>query len=59
MPVSLDISEARILAAANQLISLGLKDAGYEYVNLDVSLLSMTPVDLADVMDSHRIAGRK
>jgi alpha-galactosidase len=31
----IDISEAKILAAANQFVSLGLKDAGYEYVNID------------------------
>lgn len=31
-----DISEAKILAAANDMVSLGLQDAGYEYVNLDV-----------------------
>ncbi|KAL4265864.1 Alpha-galactosidase [Pleurotus pulmonarius] len=30
-----DINEAKIIAAASQLISLGLKDAGYEYVNID------------------------
>ncbi|KIK67154.1 glycoside hydrolase family 27 protein [Collybiopsis luxurians FD-317 M1] len=29
------ISEAKVLAAANSFISLGLKDAGYEYVNID------------------------
>lgn len=30
-----DISEAKVLAAANQFVSLGLKDAGYQYVNID------------------------
>ncbi|KAG6876651.1 hypothetical protein C0993_001515 [Termitomyces sp. T159_Od127] len=30
-----DINEAKILAAADQIVSLGLKDAGYEYVNID------------------------
>ncbi|KAJ8486911.1 hypothetical protein ONZ45_g14505 [Pleurotus djamor] len=30
-----DINETKLLAAANQFISLGLKDAGYEYVNID------------------------
>jgi len=30
-----NISEARVLAAANQIVSLGLKDAGYNYVNID------------------------
>ncbi|KAF8919909.1 glycoside hydrolase superfamily [Mucidula mucida] len=29
------ISEAKVLAAANSFISLGLKDAGYEYINID------------------------
>ncbi|KAF8894105.1 glycoside hydrolase [Infundibulicybe gibba] len=30
-----DINEAKILAAANQFVSLGLKTAGYVYVNID------------------------
>lgn len=30
-----NISEAKILAAADQFVSLGLKDAGYTYVNID------------------------
>ncbi|KAF8971114.1 glycoside hydrolase [Flammula alnicola] len=30
-----NINETKILAAANQFISLGLKDAGYQYVNID------------------------
>lgn len=30
-----DISEQKFLDAANLMISLGLKDAGYEYVNID------------------------
>jgi alpha-galactosidase len=30
------ISESVILAAAKQFVSLGLKDAGYQYVNIDV-----------------------
>jgi alpha-galactosidase len=29
------ISESVILAAANQFVSLGLKDAGYQYINID------------------------
>ncbi|KAJ7497251.1 glycoside hydrolase [Mycena latifolia] len=29
------ISEAKVLAAANQFISLGLKTAGYQYINID------------------------
>ncbi|KAF5370766.1 hypothetical protein D9758_001833 [Tetrapyrgos nigripes] len=30
-----DINESKVLAAANAFISLGLKDAGYQYVNVD------------------------
>ncbi|KAJ8694707.1 hypothetical protein PTI98_007359 [Pleurotus ostreatus] len=30
-----DINENKTLAAANQFVSLGLKDVGYEYVNID------------------------
>src|SRR5689334_15560450 len=32
----LDISESRLMLAANAFVSLGLKDVGYEYVNIDV-----------------------
>ncbi|KAG8680590.1 hypothetical protein FRC08_016182, partial [Ceratobasidium sp. 394] len=32
-----NINDAKIRAAADQLVSLGLKDAGYTYVNIDVS----------------------
>lgn len=35
-----DINEAKILGAANDLVSLGLKTAGYQYVNIDVRVLS-------------------
>lgn len=35
-----DINEAKVLAAANSFVSLGLKDAGYQYVNIDVSITS-------------------
>lgn len=39
----LGISEAKVVAAANSFVSLGLKDAGYQYVNIDVcNLLSTT-----------------
>lgn len=31
-----DINEAKVVAAANQFVSLGLKAAGYQYVNIDV-----------------------
>ncbi|GLB42416.1 putative melibiase [Lyophyllum shimeji] len=34
-----NINEAKVLGAANQFLSLGLKDAGYQYVNIDVGLL--------------------
>jgi alpha-galactosidase len=27
------VSEAKIMTAANEIVNLGLKDAGYEYVN--------------------------
>lgn len=37
--IPLDINADKVLAAANQFISLGLKDVGYEYVNIDVSNL--------------------
>ncbi|TFL01475.1 glycoside hydrolase [Pterulicium gracile] len=30
-----DVSDAKVLAAANSFVSLGLKDAGYQYVNID------------------------
>lgn len=32
-----DISEDKVIAAAQSFVDLGLKDAGYEYVNVDVS----------------------
>lgn len=37
-----DINAAKILAAANQMVSLGLKDVGYQYVNIDVRFLKCT-----------------
>jgi len=30
-----NVDEAKIMTAANEVVSLGLKDAGYEYVNID------------------------
>ena len=33
----LDINEEKVVAAAEQFIALGLRDAGYEYINIDVS----------------------
>ncbi|PVH74672.1 glycoside hydrolase family 27 protein [Cadophora sp. DSE1049] len=30
-----DIDETKIMAAANQVVKLGLKDVGYEYINID------------------------
>lgn len=36
---SSDINEAKIISAANYFISLGLKTAGYEYINIDVRVL--------------------
>lgn len=38
---SQDINEAKVLAAANQFVSLGLKAAGYQYINIDVSMPSI------------------
>jgi alpha-galactosidase len=32
------ISETAVLAAAQSFIALGLREAGYEYVNIDVCL---------------------
>ncbi|KAF5389464.1 hypothetical protein D9757_004251 [Collybiopsis confluens] len=34
-PVHIGINEAKVIAAANSFISLGLKDAGYQYINID------------------------
>ncbi|KAG4417400.1 alpha-glucosidase maltase [Cadophora malorum] len=30
-----DVDESKIMAAANQVVKLGLKDVGYEYINID------------------------
>lgn len=49
-----DISEAKILAAANQFMALGLKAAGYQYINVDVpDSASLTSLPYS----SNRIAG--
>ncbi|KAL4263728.1 Alpha-galactosidase [Pleurotus pulmonarius] len=37
-----NINEEKILAAANQFVSLGLQDVGYEYVNIDDCWATMT-----------------
>ncbi len=37
-----EISEAAVLAAAHSFVSLGLRKAGYEYVNIDVCLSPTT-----------------
>ena len=34
--LAIDINEDKILAAANQFISLGLAKAGYQFINIDV-----------------------
>lgn len=39
------ISETAVLAAAQSFITLGLREAGYEYVNIDVCL---SPITLCD-----------
>jgi alpha-galactosidase len=33
-----DIDSTKIMTAANQMVSLGLKDAGYEYINSEFCL---------------------
>jgi alpha-galactosidase len=38
--VHADISEEKVLSVALQFVSLGLRDVGYEYVNIDVCLSS-------------------
>ncbi len=40
-----DINEDKILAAANDFVSLGLAKAGYQYVNIDVSSTRALPED--------------
>ena len=37
-----DINETKILSAAQDFVSLGLKDAGYAYVNIDVGEMFMS-----------------
>jgi hypothetical protein len=37
---SCDVDETKILTAANEIVNLGLKDVGYEYVNSKPSLLN-------------------
>ncbi|KAI9509426.1 glycoside hydrolase [Russula earlei] len=48
-----EISEERVLTAAKTFVSLGLKEAGYEYVNIDDcwSLLERDPVTNEQVPD--------
>jgi hypothetical protein len=41
----LDVDESKVMAAAKSFVSLGLKDAGYEYVNIDVSSLFLRTID--------------
>jgi hypothetical protein len=33
-----DINSTKVMTAANQVVSLGLKDAGYEYINSEFYL---------------------
>lgn len=40
---SCNVSEDKIMTAANSLVSLGLKDAGYEYVNSELEII-LTPL---------------
>jgi hypothetical protein len=37
-----EISETAVLSAAHSLVSLGLRKAGYEYVNIDVYISPTT-----------------
>jgi hypothetical protein len=37
-----NIDESKMLAAANQMVSLGLKAAGYQYVNIDVRYINLS-----------------
>jgi alpha-galactosidase len=41
---SSDINATKVMIAAQAFVSLGLKDVGYEYVNIDVSLLPHSKV---------------
>ncbi|KAG8807266.1 hypothetical protein FRC17_004548, partial [Serendipita sp. 399] len=43
-----DINEAKVLAAADQFISLGLKDVGYQYVNIDDCWSNITGRDTSN-----------
>lgn len=52
-----DISEAKILAAADQFVSLGLKDAGYTYVNIDVGQTQSLHI-YSLTTSANRIAGQ-
>ncbi len=53
-----DINETKVLNAANQFISLGLADAGYEYVNIDVCAPAFFTCLWSQNYVSGRIAGR-
>ena len=55
----LEINEMRVLSAANQFVSLGLKKAGYKYINIDVSYLCMQNRCLYTSIGASRIAGRE
>ena len=52
----LDINEEKVVAAAEQFIALGLRNAGYEYINIDVSRDS-SGFDLV-MLNFNRIVGR-
>lgn len=54
----LDISESRLMLAANAFVSLGLKDVGYQYVNIDVRRLK-TFLDSDLTLARYRIVGLK
>jgi hypothetical protein len=43
-----NIDESKMMAAANQMVSLGLKAAGYQYVNIDVGYITSYTYTRAD-----------
>jgi alpha-galactosidase len=46
-----NINETKVMAAANQMITLGFKDVGYEYVNSKLSNSITFPTDSFAVDD--------
>lgn len=52
-----DINETKILAAANQFMSLGLKAVGYQYINIDVCSFVSYSTLLGTYIYDYRTAG--